>query len=33
MTWPMVAIHSILMDNGKVLQFDGWQQPEPTAGL
>ena len=30
MTWPMVAIHSILMDNGKVLQFDGWQQPEPT---
>jgi hypothetical protein len=30
MSWPMVAIHSILMDNGKVLQFDGWQQPEPT---
>ena len=30
MTWPMVAVHSILMDNGKVLQFDGWQQPEPT---
>ncbi len=30
MTWPMVAIHSILLDNGKVLQWDGWQQPEPT---
>ena len=30
MSWPMVAIHSILMKNGKVLQFDGWQQPEPT---
>jgi hypothetical protein len=30
LTWPMVAIHSILMDNGNVLQFDGWQQPEPT---
>ncbi|MGZ4330330.1 MAG: fibronectin type III domain-containing protein [Solirubrobacteraceae bacterium] len=28
--WPMTAIHSILLDNGKVLQFDGWQQPEPT---
>lgn len=30
MNWPMTAIHSILLDNGKVLQFDGWQQPEPT---
>jgi hypothetical protein len=30
MSWPMVAIHSILLYNGKVLQFDGWQQPEPT---
>jgi len=30
MSWPMVAIHSILLDNGQVLQFDGWQQPEPT---
>ncbi len=30
LNWPMTAIHSILMDNGKVLQFDGWQQPEPT---
>ena len=30
MSWPMVAIHSILLDTGNVLQFDGWQQPEPT---
>ncbi len=30
MSWPMVAIHSILLDNGNVLQWDGWQQPEPT---
>jgi galactose oxidase-like protein/fibronectin type III domain protein/Kelch motif protein len=30
LSWPMTTIHSILMDNGKVLQFDGWQQPEPT---
>ncbi|MFL5861219.1 MAG: fibronectin type III domain-containing protein [Solirubrobacteraceae bacterium] len=27
---PMTTVHSILMDNGKVLQFDGWQQPEPS---
>jgi hypothetical protein len=30
MNWPMVAIHSVLLDTGKVLQWDGWQQPEPT---
>ncbi len=30
LNWPMTTVHSILMDNGKVLQFDGWQQPEPT---
>jgi Domain of unknown function (DUF1929)/Fibronectin type III domain/Glyoxal oxidase N-terminus len=30
MNWPMVAIHSVLLDTGQVLQFDGWQQPEPT---
>jgi Fibronectin type III domain/Glyoxal oxidase N-terminus/Kelch motif len=30
MSWPMVAIHSVLLKNGNVLQFDGWQQPEPT---
>jgi hypothetical protein len=29
-SWPMVAIHSVLLANGKVLQWDGWQQPEPT---
>jgi hypothetical protein len=30
LSWPMVAVHSVLLDDGKVLQFDGWQQPEPT---
>ncbi len=30
MSWPMVAVHSILLDTGNVLQWDGWQQPEPT---
>jgi Galactose oxidase-like, Early set domain/Fibronectin type III domain/Glyoxal oxidase N-terminus len=30
MNWPMVAVHSVLLDTGKVLQWDGWQQPEPT---
>src|SRR6202035_5061700 len=30
LAWPIVAIHSVLMQNGNVLQFDGWQQPEPT---
>jgi hypothetical protein len=30
MNWPMVAIHSVLLNSGKVLQWDGWQQPEPT---
>ena len=30
MNWPMVAIHSVLLKNGNVLQWDGWQQPEPT---
>ncbi|MGH3743762.1 MAG: fibronectin type III domain-containing protein, partial [Mycobacteriales bacterium] len=30
MSWPMVAIHSVLLDTGRVLQWDGWQQPEPT---
>jgi Domain of unknown function (DUF1929)/Fibronectin type III domain len=29
-TFPMVAISSILMDNGKFLFWDGWQQPEPS---
>jgi hypothetical protein len=30
MTWPIVAVHSILLDTGKLLLWDGWQQPEPT---
>jgi hypothetical protein len=30
MSWPIVAVHSVLLDNGKTLAFDGWQQPEPT---
>ena len=30
MNFPMVAISSILMDNGNFLFWDGWQQPEPT---
>ena len=29
-SWPMVTVHSILLPTGKVLQFDGWQNPEPT---
>ncbi len=29
-TFPMVAISSILMDNGNFVFWDGWQQPEPT---
>ena len=28
--WPIVAVHSVLMNNGKLLQWDGWQTPEPT---
>ena len=28
--WPIIAIHSVLLANGSVLQWDGWQQPEPT---
>ena len=30
LTWPIVAVHSVLMHNGKLLQWDGWQTPEPT---
>src|SRR5262249_41490903 len=29
-TWPIVAVHSVLMHNGKMLQWDGWDTPEPT---
>jgi hypothetical protein len=28
--WPLVAVHSTLMANGKVLVWDAWQQPAPT---
>ena len=30
MNWPIVGIHSVLMNNGKLLEWDGWSQPEPT---
>ena len=30
-TWPIVAVHSVLMNNGKLLQWDGWETPEPTT--
>ena len=30
LNWPIVAVHSVLMNNGKLLQWDGWQTPEPT---
>jgi Galactose oxidase-like, Early set domain/Fibronectin type III domain/Glyoxal oxidase N-terminus len=30
LTWPIVAVHSVLMHNGKMLQWDGWDTPEPT---
>ncbi|MEZ0089309.1 fibronectin type III domain-containing protein [Streptacidiphilus sp. EB129] len=28
--WPVVAVHSIVLDSGKLLQWDGWETPEPT---
>ena len=31
MNWPMVAVHSVLLKNGNLLIWDGWQNPEPTA--
>ena len=30
-TFPIVAISSILMDNGNFIFWDGWQQPEPSV--
>lgn len=30
MSFPMVAVSSILTDNGHFIFWDGWQQPEPT---
>ena len=29
-SWPIVAVHQVLMSTGNVLAWDGWQQPEPT---
>jgi hypothetical protein len=31
LTWPIVAVHSVVLNSGKVLQWDGWQTPEPTS--
>ena len=28
--WPVVAIHSALLKTGRVLTWDGWQQPQPS---
>jgi Domain of unknown function (DUF1929)/Fibronectin type III domain/Glyoxal oxidase N-terminus len=30
MSWPFESIHMFLLSTGRVLAFDGWQQPEPT---
>jgi hypothetical protein len=30
LAWPIVAVHSVVLDNGKILQWDGWETPEPT---
>ena len=30
MNWPLVAVHSTLLDTGKVLTWDAWQQPQPS---
>jgi hypothetical protein len=30
-TWPIVAVHSVLLKNGKLLVWDGWETPEPTS--
>ncbi|MFD0631764.1 fibronectin type III domain-containing protein [Catenulispora yoronensis] len=29
-TWPIVAVHSAVLNDGKVLVWDGWQSPQPT---
>ena len=29
-SWPIVAVHSAVLDDGKVLVWDGWQSPQPT---
>jgi Domain of unknown function (DUF1929)/Fibronectin type III domain/Glyoxal oxidase N-terminus len=30
LSWPIVTVHSVLLNNGKLLQWDGWDTPEPT---
>lgn len=27
---PMVAVHSVVLNDGRILQWDGWATPEPT---
>jgi len=29
-TSPIVSIHTVLLNDGKLLQWDGWKTPEPT---
>jgi hypothetical protein len=31
MNWPLVAVHSVLLKNGNLLVWDGWQGPQPTS--
>jgi Domain of unknown function (DUF1929)/Fibronectin type III domain/Glyoxal oxidase N-terminus len=31
MNWPLVAVHTILLKNGNLLVWDGWQGPQPTS--
>ncbi|MDQ4502250.1 fibronectin type III domain-containing protein [Sinomonas sp. ASV322] len=31
MNWPIVAVHSVVLNSGKLLQWDGWATPEPTS--
>ena len=30
MSWPLVAVHTNLLNNGKLLVWDGWQTPTPA---
>src|SRR5262249_27246966 len=30
-TWPIEPLSNTLLPNGKVIAWDGWQQPEPTV--
>jgi len=29
-SWPIVGVHSAVLNDGKVLVWDGWQTPQPT---